>query len=366
MGAPTDSLEEGVDHDDTIDNEEDVIAQWEQVDSHMQRVKAADALQCSLQHLLLSAEMVAAGILEDEQIVRISYHSRLRSPRNHLEDAHGVISKICRQAMQKNPLLQIGGMLCFEERSGAIVQEIEGPESAVHWLYGRIACDPRHDSLLLIHKEVIPTNKRKHTSFGMRFGTLDEGALSSDMGGHTCVRLVYTSLLCANGTVTSALASTIVRTSAKRNPQLGIGGELFLHSQTGQVVQVLEGPADVVRALYRTIERDLRHTRCTLLRDEDVPAAERCYGQWGMEQSDFGNLTARIGPELHATVRALWQQWACEGLAPERFRRMRPSVDFASDARRPRRTRAVSEAGQNCQAISQALVSCVAAVLPHR
>ena len=41
--------------------------------------------------------------------------------------------------------------------------------------------------------------------------------------------------------------------------QVGIGGALFINPVTFQVVQVLEGPASAVNALFEKISRDLRH-----------------------------------------------------------------------------------------------------------
>jgi hypothetical protein len=68
-------------------------------------------------------------------------------------------------------------------------------------------------------------------------------------------------------------------TEARRyNTKAGITGLLLY--QNGQFLQVLEGEADPVRALFKRICNDKRHTRIALLFEELV--SERQYPDWSM------------------------------------------------------------------------------------
>jgi Sensors of blue-light using FAD len=69
-----------------------------------------------------------------------------------------------------------------------------------------------------------------------------------------------------------------------RNAELGLTG-MLLYDQ-GSFFQVLEGPPDVVEALYLKIERDPRHTEITCIIREPIP--RRCFGAWSM---GFANLS---------------------------------------------------------------------------
>lgn len=90
----------------------------------------------------------------------------------------------------------------------------------------------------------------------------------------------------------------LLERSRVKNATLGVTG-LLLH-QEGKLLQVLEGPERVVRALYDTIQIDSHHTGCTILLEEQIPA--RQYPQWAMafrdlDMSDlpaFDNLAADL------------------------------------------------------------------------
>jgi hypothetical protein len=62
------------------------------------------------------------------------------------------------------------------------------------------------------------------------------------------------------------------------NARLGVTG-MLLYAE-GSFFQVLEGPADVVEALYAKIERDRRHGQVTLIIKE--PIAKRHFDAWTM------------------------------------------------------------------------------------
>jgi hypothetical protein len=55
---------------------------------------------------------------------------------------------------------------------------------------------------------------------------------------------------------------------------------LLCYSDDGHFVQVLEGPAPVVHALYARIQRDTRHTQVTTLSDKATPT--RWFPDWKM------------------------------------------------------------------------------------
>jgi hypothetical protein len=76
----------------------------------------------------------------------------------------------------------------------------------------------------------------------------------------------------------------LLEQSREKNASLGVTG-LLLH-QEGKLLQVLEGPERAVRSLYETIQADTRHSGCTVLLEEEIPA--RQYPQWAMAFRDLG------------------------------------------------------------------------------
>ena len=70
----------------------------------------------------------------------------------------------------------------------------------------------------------------------------------------------------------------LLEVARENNARLGLTG-MLLHAE-GSFFQVLEGPADVVDALYARIERDQRHGQVTLVIRE--PIAKRCFDAWTM------------------------------------------------------------------------------------
>lgn len=261
---------------------------------------------------------VSAAIVPGERLIRVTYTSQLSAQGTTSEQQHHMLTMICKQAMQSNPLLQIGGVLCFDEMSQCILQELEGPESATRWLLGKIRNDQRHHSLLVVREDEVPSAaQRKHAGMGMTFGSNGEASPQRALYSEPCVRLMYTSVLCAKGRAASALVATVVRSAGKNNPRLHIGGELLVNLETSQVIQVLEGSVSLVTALYQTIKRDLRHKHCTLLCEETVPQGTRRYHHWGMAQGNFADLHARLGPEVCAMAKQHLIRWEEERHAAE-------------------------------------------------
>lgn len=70
----------------------------------------------------------------------------------------------------------------------------------------------------------------------------------------------------------------ILKTSRRNNSVNGITGLLLYRSEV--FLQMLEGPRDAVRKLYRRIETDARHRNSMVMMERD--ASERAFGEWSM------------------------------------------------------------------------------------
>ena len=84
----------------------------------------------------------------------------------------------------------------------------------------------------------------------------------------------------------------ILITSRRNNARDNITGILLYHS--GSVLQMLEGDAAPVHALFEVIKRDHRHHRITLLYDE--PAELREFGDWTMAYRDVNAAMMPANP----------------------------------------------------------------------
>jgi hypothetical protein len=69
-----------------------------------------------------------------------------------------------------------------------------------------------------------------------------------------------------------------------KNKRLSVSGALLVSGEW--FVQVLEGDAETVRALFATIEQDSRHDSVTLL--ETQPVAARVFARWAMAEVGDG------------------------------------------------------------------------------
>lgn len=81
---------------------------------------------------------------------------------------------------KNNAPLNITGMLLY--RNGYFIQALEGDEEAVMGLYDKIAHDPRHHHVLLVHKEEI--TERSFSDWSMGFRNLDQMD-PSELEGYT-------------------------------------------------------------------------------------------------------------------------------------------------------------------------------------
>jgi hypothetical protein len=92
----------------------------------------------------------------------------------------------------------------------------------------------------------------------------------------TLLSLVYASAATAEFTAVDLEA--LLRHSRTSNQADGVTGMLLY--RRGRFLQLLEGPADAVRAKMTEIRRDPRHENVRVLLEEDVPA--RQFPEWTM------------------------------------------------------------------------------------
>jgi hypothetical protein len=88
--------------------------------------------------------------------------------------------------------------------------------------------------------------------------------------------------------------STLLQAAREKNERLGLTG-LLLHTE-GTFFQVLEGQAEIVDALFATIELDKRHTQVTKIIRE--PIAHRVFDEWTM---GFSAMTGKQLAEIDGT-----------------------------------------------------------------
>ncbi|MFZ4554573.1 MAG: BLUF domain-containing protein [Betaproteobacteria bacterium] len=101
--------------------------------------------------------------------------------------------------------------------------------------------------------------------------SFDDSLLALDQ---QLIQLVYRSRSLIEGPEYDALLATCLR----NNPGRGITGVLVNHS--GWFLQVLEGTAASVNALFKIIEADPRHSEFLLLRLTAIPS--RDFSDWSM------------------------------------------------------------------------------------
>ena len=75
------------------------------------------------------------------------------------------LREILKKARENNQKLDVTGMLLY--RNGFFIQALEGEEEVVTALYEKIKLDPRHRSILQIHK--YPIRKRSFEDWSMGF-----------------------------------------------------------------------------------------------------------------------------------------------------------------------------------------------------
>ena len=97
----------------------------------------------------------------------------------------------------------------------------------------------------------------------------------------------------------------IINASTRNNPSKKITGCL-LEGKTS-FLQILEGPSDAIRNLYKTITEDTRHTNVKSLCDE--PLETRLFSDWSMRSDNYNDMewsdaTFNAGNFAHISVDA--------------------------------------------------------------
>ncbi len=83
-----------------------------------------------------------------------------------------------------------------------------------------------------------------------------------------------------------SMLAGILSAARRNNPRYGITGALVCRRDV--YLQLIEGPADAIDALFARIEADDRHTNVELLLSED--AAERMFPAWAMLDDEAPSL----------------------------------------------------------------------------
>jgi hypothetical protein len=112
---------------------------------------------------------------------------------------------------------------------------------------------------------------------------LSPKTLPEEGAGQAVYQLIYMSL--AVDDFDQEMLHSILDQARPKNAELGITG-LLLYSKK-QIVQILEGPEDVVAKLFETIRKDKRHHHVTQLSFCEVP--KRDFADWAM---GFKRITA--------------------------------------------------------------------------
>lgn len=89
-------------------------------------------------------------------------------------------------------------------------------------------------------------------------------------------------------------------TARTNNERIDVTGSLFYNG--GWFLQVLEGPAATLSALYEKIERDPRHKNSRVLYNE--PATFRTFPRWNMNMTNLDDRQADKYDELVEVIQA--------------------------------------------------------------
>lgn len=107
-------------------------------------------------------------------------------------------------------------------------------------------------------------------------------AYSDEPTGGFAYPLLYNTVYCSRATagVDSAAVDSIIQSSRRHNPEMGITGLLVFGS--GIFFQWLEGPRDNVTSLMERLKADPRHENVVSL-TETEEVRERLFPNWDME-----------------------------------------------------------------------------------
>jgi hypothetical protein len=87
----------------------------------------------------------------------------------------------------------------------------------------------------------------------------------------------------------------LMQISARRNAEAGLSGLLLY--KDGNIIQVLEGEEQAVRASFERIKKDPRHRGVIVLAQEAIE--ERSFPRWGMGFRDLNSTSLREFPEYN-------------------------------------------------------------------
>ncbi len=96
----------------------------------------------------------------------------------------------------------------------------------------------------------------------------------------------------------------IVEKASVNNAKLDISG--ILMSGDGLFFQILEGPEEVVDALYQKICKDDRHTKVMTVSDDSIE--ERLFSTWGMRNLDIASEEQPVLQPVRSLLRAVMGQ----------------------------------------------------------
>ena len=111
-------------------------------------------------------------------------------------------------------------------------------------------------------------------------------------------QLVYISQ--ATRKMSSTELNDILNTAKSNNQGIDVTGSLFYNG--GWFLQVLEGPAATLNALYKKIEKDPRHKNSRILYNE--PAKFRTFTRWSMNMTNLDDRQADKYAQLVEVIEA--------------------------------------------------------------
>jgi hypothetical protein len=125
------------------------------------------------------------------------------------------------------------------------------------------------------------------------------------------IRLLYVSISRVDAAEPDTELARIVAVARERNALLGVTGGLVY---TGaNFAQVLEGPAQALEELMKSIHADPRHTRVDVIFSSEQP--DRLFSDWLMAYSGPSQyVNARIAPLLDDCADALRRRRAGDAL----------------------------------------------------
>jgi hypothetical protein len=91
---------------------------------------------------------------------------------------------------------------------------------------------------------------------------------------------------------TPGMLEELLQLSRARNAAHGVTGLLLYRD--GCFMQLIQGPAEAVRSLYASIQRDPRHGEITTLQDE--PCSQTDFPDWSMGFRDLRSAEVRNFP----------------------------------------------------------------------